>query len=209
VAILDWMKSLRAPSTETIPLFPLNTVLFPRGVLPLRVFEQRYMDMAKACLRDESMFGVCLIREGQEVGGKVAVPETVGCTARIVDWNMEQLGVLQIRAEGQYRFRIRSTRDNGHGLLIGEVEAIDAEPATPVSEDLAACGDVLRAVIGNAGDAAFSQPLQFDDAVWLGYRLSELLPIKLAVKQKLLELTDPTARLQVLRDFMRNQGLIA
>lgn len=206
--ILEWMKAIQRPRVETFPIFPLNTVLFPGGVLPLRVFEQRYMDMTKACLRDNTLFGVCLIREGREVGTP-AVPEPVGCTARIADWDMQQLGVLQVRAEGQYRFRILSTRQNGHGLLLAEAETIAAEEPVPVPPHLVGCANMLRAVVKDMGEEAFTQPLQFDDAVWLGYRLSEVLPIKVTAKQKLLELTDPLARLEVLAEFMRNQGLMS
>jgi Lon protease-like protein len=202
------MKPMQRPRVETFPIFPLNTVLFPGGVLPLRVFEERYMEMTKACLRDNTLFGVCLIKEGREIG-KPAIPESVGCTARIADWDMEQLGVLQIRAEGQYRFRILSTGDNGHGLLLARAEIIPPEDSAPVPAHLAGCGNVLRAVVKDMGEEPFTQPLDFDDAVWLGYRLSELLPIKVTAKQKLLELTDPLARLEVLGDFMRNQGLIS
>jgi Lon protease-like protein len=207
VPLRKLLRTLKRPRIETLPLFPLNTVLFPGGVLPLRVFEERYMEMTKACLRDSTLFGVCLIREGEEVG-KPAVPESVGCAARITDWDMQQLGLLQIRAEGQYRFRILSTEDNGHGLLIARAEPIPAEEPAAVPAHLAACGNVLRAVVSDMGEKTFTQPLEFDNAVWLGYRLSELLPIKVAAKQRLLELTDPLARLEVLGDFMRSQKLI-
>ena len=86
-------------ATREIPIFPLGTVLFPGGLLPLRLFEQRYLEMAKTCLRDAAPFGVCLIREGAEVGAP-ATPEPVGCLARIAHWDMQQLGLLQIVAQG-------------------------------------------------------------------------------------------------------------
>jgi uncharacterized protein len=208
VRLRKLLSTLQTRRIETFPLFPLNTVLFPGGVLPLRVFEQRYMEMTKACLRDDTLFGVCLIREGGEVG-QPAVPEPVGCTARITDWDMQQLGVLQIRAEGQYRFRILSAEDNGHGLLLARAELIAAEEPAAVPAHLAGCANVLRAVVSDVGEKTFTQPLEFDNAVWLSYRLAELLPIKVAAKQRLLELIDPLARLEVLGDFMRSQKLIS
>src|SRR3954470_11255789 len=91
---------------DGLPLFPLNTVLFPGGRLPLRIFEQRYMDMAKACLKDSSPFCVCLIVDGKEVG-EPATPADVGTLARIATWDMPQLGVLQVVAVGSQRFRIK------------------------------------------------------------------------------------------------------
>src|SRR5215510_2335901 len=96
------------PSRE-IFLFPLGTVLYPEGMLPLKVFEQRYIEMTKTCLRDESPFGVCLIREGAEVG-TAALPETVGSLATIVQWDMPQLGLFHLLARGGRRFRARRTR---------------------------------------------------------------------------------------------------
>src|SRR6188768_4210937 len=94
---------------ESVPLFPLQAVLFPGSVLPLRIFEARYMDMAKACIKSGDPFGVCLIREGAEDGAP-AVPENVGCLARILDCDMEELGILKVRAEGLERFRLLDSR---------------------------------------------------------------------------------------------------
>ena len=103
---------------ESVPLFPLQTVLFPGSVLPLRIFEARYMDMAKRCLKSGDPFGVCLIREGAEVGAP-AVPEAVGCLARIADCDMEELGILKVKAEGLERYRLRESRVVGLGLIVG------------------------------------------------------------------------------------------
>src|SRR6185503_19392245 len=104
-----------------IPLFPLNTVLFPGGVLPLRVFEARYLDMTRDCMKSGTPFGVCLIHEGSEVGAP-AVPRSVGCTATITDWDMQQLGVLNLRTRGERRFRILSSGANKQGLISAEVQ---------------------------------------------------------------------------------------
>src|SRR5918995_6119962 len=95
-------------SDREIHIFPLNTVLFPGGLLPLKIFEQRYIEMTKACLRDNRPFGVCLIREGREVGDP-AVPETIGCLATIEKWDMPQLGLFQLVARGSERFRLLDT----------------------------------------------------------------------------------------------------
>src|SRR5258706_15580178 len=125
------MARARAPSRacgrggaiDNLPLFPLNPVLFPGGRLPLRIFEQRYMEMAKACLRDGSPFGVCLIREGAEVGAP-ATPVDIGCLARIAEWDMEQLGVLQVVARGERRFRVLERRAQADGLLRASIEPL-------------------------------------------------------------------------------------
>ena len=192
---------------ETVPIFPLQTVLFPGGALPLKIFEVRYVDMAKACLKDKSLFGIALIREGQEVGTP-AVPENVGCLARIADCDVEELGVLKVRAEGVERFRLVSSEVNKQGLIIGEVERVDTEAETSTAPGLEECAEFLRKAIVGIGAERFVEPFRFDDATWVGFRLAEILPLRIDVKQKLLELTDATMRLAVLHKFLQTQKLI-
>ncbi len=192
---------------ETVPIFPLGTVLFPGMRLPLRIFEPRYMDMAKACLKQDAAFGVCLIREGAEVGAP-AVPEPVGCLAKIGEWDMEQLGILKVRAEGLDRFRIEATETMPSGLILGRIERFAAESVATAPE-LPACADFVRKVIGAVGSSRFREPHDYDDATWVGFRLAEILPLRNPVRQKLLELTDAGARLAILHRFLREQRLIA
>jgi Lon protease-like protein len=189
-----------------IPIFPLNIVLFPGGLLPLRVFEARYMDMTRDCMKREQPFGVCLIREGTEVGAP-AVPEDVGCLARITDWDMQQQGILGIKTRGDQRFRILSQQTNSQGLISAEVTLIPPEARTPVPKQYAACVRLLQAVVADQGEAVFALPHAFEDAAWVGYRLSEILPVQLKAKQKLLELTDSLERLVILQRFLEQRGL--
>ncbi len=192
---------------ETLPIFPLGTVLFPGAILPLRIFEVRYMDMAKACLREGTPFGVCLIREGSEVGAP-AVPEPVGCTARIAECDVEELGILKVKAEGIDRFRIVSREVNPQGLIVGEVEPLAAEAQVNGIDGLAESAEFLRKVILAIGAERFNEPYRFDDATWVSFRLAEILPLRIDVKQKLLELTDATLRLAILHKFLRQQNLV-
>ncbi len=192
---------------ETIPIFPLGTVLFPGSVLPLRIFEVRYMDMARDCLRNGSVFGVCLIREGEEVGAP-AVPEPFGCVARIGECDAEELGILKVKAEGLERFRIVSHEVGKHGLILGEVEPLSPEPEVREAPGLAACSQFLRKVIAGIGTDRFTGEGDFDDASWVTFRLAEILPLRMDVKQRLLELTDATLRLAILHKFLRQQKLI-
>jgi Lon protease-like protein len=192
---------------ETVPIFPLATVLYPGMRLPLRIFEQRYMEMAKACLKHESAFGVCLIREGAEVGTP-AVPETVGCLARIGEWDMENVGILKVVAEGLERFRLLATKTTSAGLILGDIEHIAAEDPVQTPE-LAQSAAFVRKVIDAVGPARFAQPWRYDDASWVGFRLAEILPLRNAAKQKLLELTDPGARLEILHRFLQERNLLA
>lgn len=193
-------------STLDIALFPLNAVLFPGGQLPLRVFETRYMDMTRECLRESRPFGICLIRKGQETGGP-ALPEDMGCLAEITRWDMVEQGVLALGVTGGLRFRIVECDVDGAGLLRAAVLPIAAEPDTPVPQRFIGCANLLRLIAADADKVTLAPPLRFDDAVWVGCRLCELLPIPLAAKQKLLELNDPLVRLEILHRFLEQRGL--
>lgn len=190
-----------------IPLFPLNVVLFPDGALPLRVFEARYMDMTRDCMKRQQPFGVCLIREGREVG-KPATPEAIGCLAAITDWDMQQLGMLQLQTRGGQRFHILNSDANAQGLLSADVELIPQEEAVAVPDVFQGCVKLLERVVGERGAAVFNQPHRMDEAAWVGYRLADILPIPLPAKQKLLELDDSLARLALLLKFLEMNGLL-
>lgn len=201
------LKKLFGTGRETVPIFPLNTVLFPGALLPLKIFEVRYVDMAKECLKTGAPFGVCLIREGEEVGTP-AVPEPVGCLARLGECDVEDLGVLKVSVAGTERFRIASSEVSRQGLIVGEIEQIAAEAATRDAPGMIDCADFLRKVIAGIGAGRFAEPFEFDDASWVSFRLAEILPLRNDVKQKLLELTDAQLRMGILYRFLRQQKLI-
>ncbi len=208
----------------TLPIFPLNTVLFPGGLLPLRIFEARYMDMVRRAMREASEFGVCLIRKGHEVGEVgnrgVVETETIGCRARIDDWNMEQLGVLQIATTGTERFVIVSHAVQADGLMIADVEAIEPEAYAPLPEEAAPCVSLLERIVaqweasaqGSGADAVqappIARPYRFDDTTWVGNRLSEVLPVSLSAKQKLMELTDGPTRIAIVLRYLKQHGIV-
>ncbi len=197
-----------------VPLFPLGSVLFPGGRLPLRIFEQRYMDMAKACFKESGSFGICLIAAGEEVarpGEKPAEPHAVGTLAHIADWDMQQLGVLDIVAQGGDRFRLKRHWVEPSGLLRGEVELIESPPVLPVPGSYARLVPLLRAIIDDLGTTtpgAPATPHRFFDAGWLGMRYAELLPIPLLARQKLLEIEDSIDRLEIIYRFLDSKGLL-
>jgi Lon protease-like protein len=191
------------PATE-IPLFPLNTVLFPGGLLPLQVFEQRYMTMAKTCLRDATPFGVCLIRHGAEVGAP-ATPVEVGCSARILQWDMQQLGVLKILARGERRFRVSSSSVREDGLVVGRIEFLADEADAPVPEGLGRCRRLLEGIVAEHGERLFAPPFRLESSAWVSARLAEVLPLPAAFKQSLLEL-DGLPRLEALERLLAEQA---
>jgi Lon protease-like protein len=188
-----------------LPLFPLQTVLFPGGRLPLRIFEQRYMDMAKVCLRENTPFGVCLIQEGAEVGAP-AVPVEVGCLARITAWDMPQLGVLQVQARGERRFRILERRVQADGLARARVALLAEEADAPLEPDADLCARVLRKAVESGGEKLVEPPLRYRSAAWVSARLAELLPLSPAAKQRLLEMDDARDRVEILRRLISSAG---
>lgn len=157
------------------------------------------MEMAKACLRDGSPFGVCLIAEGPEVGAP-AVPAAVGCTARIGEWEMPQLGVLQVLARGERRFRIRDRRTQPDGLVRAAVELL-AEEDRAVPDAYVTCAQFLQRVIDDQ-PALFERPVALSSGAWVSGRLAELLPLPLSLKQDLLEMDDPLERLARLNGML-------
>lgn len=184
--------------THALPLFPLKTVLMPGGVLALRVFEPRYLDMVKRCARRGEGFGVCLLIEGVEAGGP-AVPAETGTEARIVDFSMREPGVLGIAVEGERRFVLRSRSVQADGLQMGEVQWLPAMPRLPVPPQHGFLVDLLKRMLERAGGPhAFAESASFDDAEWVAYRLAELLPLAHDQRLHLIEEDDPTLRLDAL-----------
>lgn len=206
------------PHDSWLPLFPLKTVLFPEGILPLKVFETRYIDMVRECLRRNAPFGVVLIKAGQEVGG-AAEPEAVGCLAHISDCDMQNLGVLMLRTLGGERFRILETRVLADQRLEARVEMIAADDAIPVSDIHVRCARTLKIVIddivakgraeqGDTFTIPFSQPIQLESASWVANRWCEILPIPLKARQKLLELDDVQSRLTIIHEYLQQHKIL-
>jgi uncharacterized protein len=191
--------------SEEVALFPLHTVLFPGGRLPLRIFEQRYMEMAKACLRDNAPFGVCLIHQGKEVG-EPAVPVGVGCLARIAEWDMPQLGVLQVTARGESRFRILDQRVQADGLVRASIQLLPEGDDAPLPDAAARYAKLLERVI-EQHPALLERPHRLDSSAWVSARLAELLPLPLEAKQALLETETGRARLEKLDALVSTQSI--
>jgi Lon protease-like protein len=185
-----------------LPLFPLGTVLFPGGLLPLRIFEQRYMEMAKACLRDSSPFGVCLISEGSEVGA-AASHHDVGCVARILKWDMQQVGILNIVAQGEERFRVVSQEVRANQLIVGEVDMLPEVADVPVDARHDGCVKLLERIAAEHGERLFAKPWRFESSAWVGARLAEVLPLPTSAKQQLLEMNDCLKQLDILQRLLR------
>ena len=183
--------------------------------MALKIFETRYMDMAKVCLKNAQPFGIALIADGNEAGVP-ATPHRIGTTARIADWDMPDLGVLRVTVKGEARFRIIEQHIEKNGLVVATVESIAADinagidpNAVAGNREFEACAQFLKKVISQIDDAQYlHDEAMLMDASWVSFRLTELLPFGGTVKQKMLELTDARMRLEVLHRFLFEQQLI-
>jgi uncharacterized protein len=180
-----------------LPLFPLHTVLFPDGLLPLRIFEARYVDMVSRCLREATAFGVVLIRSGAEVGAAAQTAE-LGTTARIVDFSKLPDGLLGITCKGERKFRVLKRWQRDDGLYVGDVEYLAPEAVAEVPGKYGHLAELLRRVLPQLGEPYAGMAGSFEDASWVGCRLTEILPLSVGDKLSLLELDDPVARLRLL-----------
>jgi len=177
-----------------IPLFPLNTVLFPGGPLPLRVFEPRYLDMISRCMKSDSPFGVLLIREGNEVGP--AATHNTGTLAKVVDWYQGSDGILGITAIGTERFRLLTTERQDDGLNVGDIELLPDVPKANIPDQYRSLPQILESVMNDLGRLYENLERRFGDATWVAYRFAEILPIDLEQKQEFLESDDVSAFLK-------------
>ncbi len=185
-----------------IPLFPLRTVLYPDGPLPLRIFEQRYLDMISRCMKEDGPFGVVLIKDGAETGP--AKVYDMGTLARISDWYQGSDGLLGVTAVGQQRFRITASRRQDDGLLLGEIELLPKESATALPEVYQPLAEILAGVLDDLGRLYEALPRHYDDAKWVSYRFAEILPIAPEQKQRMLESGNPLDRLAELRKVLES-----
>lgn len=198
-------SSTSAPATTAgAPLFPLSTVLFPGGPLPLRIFEARYVDMVRHCMRQRCPFGVLLIRVGSEVGASGgAETSEIGTTARIVDFNSLPDGLLGITCIGERKFSVVKRWQQPDGLHVGDIQFIPPDERLDLPGEFQHLGQLLRKVLPELGDLYANVPKHFTDASWVGMRLAEILPISLSEKQYCLELNDPLMRLARLNPLIR------
>ena len=202
----------RSP-TQQLQLFPLQAVLFPGGLLSLKVFEARYLDLISSSLRERTPFGVIAMRQAVD-GGKVAdlnAFETVGVVAELIEVDAPQTGILQVRARGLNRFELLGQAPLEDGLWEGKIRPMpDDEAVTPSASQLDTVRGLANAIgtLKQQGSEPFLKPFHFEDAGWVANRWCEILPISVAAKQRLMELQDPVSRLQLVDDFLRSKGVV-
>jgi len=202
------------PSPTELPLFPLQAVLFPDGLLSLKVFEARYLDLIGSCVRQSQPFGVVALRQGSDVrkgsDGGVAF-ETIGTLAELIDVDSAQAGILQVRCRGSHRFEVTESRQQADGLWVADTAQLPDDEAAPPAESMIDTVKGLANAIATLkaqGSVPFLQPYRFDNAGWVANRWCEILPISLAAKQKLMELPDAAVRLQLVDEFLRTKGVV-
>jgi len=196
-----------------VPLFPLQTVLFPGGLLNLKVFEARYLDLMATCLRESRPFGVVSLRSGTEVqrGETKVALAPIGVMAELLDVDSAQAGILQVRCRGTRRFAVSGAHQQADGLWLAASRPLpDDDPVAPSPGLLETVKGLANAIasLKSQGTEPFLLPFRFDDAGWVANRWCEILPISLAAKQKLMELDDPLVRLQLVDEFLRGKGVV-
>lgn len=191
--------------TRTLPLFPLDVVVFPQGLLPLRIFEARYLDMVKDCFRNNSEFGVVAALEGASYSFPFC---EVGTAVRIADFDVPEIGLINIRCLAQQRFRVQTATQQADGLWVGDVAMVESDMDIGLPDDLVRTADSLQQVIKALLKQGFgedtlpiAQPYRFDDCAWVANRWIELLNIPLEQKQRFLELDSPLVRLELVQDM--------
>ena len=190
---------------EHMPIFPLRTVLFPGGVLPLRIFEPRYVDMVRWCMREQANFGVVLLREGGEVidGADALAADqelfAVGTEAEIVDFNQADNGLLGIVAQGRRKFSLLDVKRQKDGLLLGRVQFLPTEPEGHLADEHEPLLAVLKDLLQHPLIQQLNPQVDLAQARSVSYRLADLLPIEPEIKQTLLQIAWPKERLSELR----------
>lgn len=202
---------------SSLPLFPLGSVLFPGGLLALRVFEVRYLDMVRKCHQAGAPFGVVALTQGREVRQAGAPEEQfrdVGTLAVIEQIDTPQPGLITLLCRGSQRFRITQRSHLPHGLWIADVEHLDQDLTVPVPEDLKKASTALAQVLHtlkqrdpNTPTAIVPTAAQLDDCGWVANRWCELLPVPLELKQRLMELDNPLVRLELVGDVLERTGI--
>ncbi|HWI81361.1 LON peptidase substrate-binding domain-containing protein [Ramlibacter sp.] len=200
---------------QSLPLFPLGAVLFPGGLLPLRIFEVRYLDMIGRCRRAGAPFGVVCLTQGSEVRqpGRSEAFCQVGTLATITHLETPQPGLMMVRASGTQRFRITRRDQLRHGLWVGDVERLPDDRAVPIPTDLQPTADALRKLIESlqqktvGSELPLQPPWRLDECGWVANRWCELLPLPNTVKQRLMELDNPLVRLELVSDVLARTGI--
>jgi Lon protease-like protein len=199
---------------RTVALFPLKSVLFPGALLPLKVFEARYLDLMSRCLRRNEPFGVVCIDTGTEVGrdSKLAFADE-GVLATIDEVDAEGPNLLRVRCRGGERFAIvGQAQQQADGLWVAEIQTVAADEAVLPEPELFGTVQALQQLIASLreqpGGVPFAEPFALDDAGWVANRWCEVLPIPLAARQKLMMLPDPQVRLRLVHEYLKGKGVV-
>ena len=181
-------------------LFPLNTLVCPGGKLPLRVFEQRYLDMVKGCLREDEGFVVVMLRSDDDDANVSSQIYRVGTLVKIIDFDQDQQGILCIVAKGFQQVRITNPERQASGLWVGDIDYYEEDSFVSLPEEFIELQSVLKALVQHPIVQELNMEIDYDDGRQIGWRLTELLPLDASQKQYLYELQDPIRRLEKISD---------
>lgn len=197
-----------------LPLFPLSMVVCPKQLTSLRIFEARYLDMIKSCLRDKTSFGIVAVLPDAKNDKLDNLPlASVGTVMEILDADVTTVGIILVSCRGSNRFNIHDFSIQANGLVVGEVSDIDNDLPIPIPDDLKVVSENLQHLIKSLplqglseDDIPFAKPYEFNDASWVSNRWVELLDLPLIQKQRLMQIDSPIVRLELIYDALNNSG---
>jgi Lon protease-like protein len=215
---------------HSLPLFPLGTVLYPEGLLPLRIFEVRYLDMIGKCHKSGAPFGVVALTEGSEVRQLIATADAasppsgdafaheafndVGTLATITSLSRPQAGLIMVQCLGTQRIRITKREKLKYGLWVGDVDLIPPDAPVDLPPDLQVTADALGQIIQSLQakgmqqeQLPFGKPYRLDECGWVANRWCELLQLPRELKQRLMALENPLVRLELMHDILVRAGI--
>lgn len=204
-------------SQAAMPLFPLTTVLYPQGVLNLQIFEVRYLDLMKKCLRDKAPFGVISLLDGNEVrrpDEKIQLAK-IGTLVNIEKHEFVTSTLIEISTVGSQRFKLLNASQEKNGLWIGETQPLPVDPVVEIPDYLQGSANALARLINSIDEQEiaeeqlpFRKPYKLMDCGWVANRWCELLPLDKPTKLQLLALDNPLLRLELIDDTLAAQGLL-
>lgn len=184
------------------PLFPLNSVVLPRGRVPLQLFEPRYLDMLAECMKTDRGFVILMLKSERETDTEADFYD-IGTYVRIVDFRQMDNGLLGITVEGEGKVVVVKSWREPDGLNMGEIEWLMQEPGGTVPPEYDELVSVLRALVQHPVVKELDMEIDYTDMRDVGWRLTELLPIDKHEKQRMVELTNPLERLEILHDIIQ------
>lgn len=196
--------------TFPLPLFPLDIVACPGGLVPLKIFEPRYLEMVRACVANQSLFAIVTVLPEGETDPEGYFPfANIGTAMEIVDADSSKFDLMMIRCVGKYRIKVNNYEQQYDGLFVSQVTVLPNDLPVEIPEDLQFSSEILKNLIDAWQEQKvpenimpFVLPYHYEDAAWVSNRWVEILNLPLLEKQRLMQLESPIVRLELIQDIL-------